>query len=368
MKRLARRLHRRFRSKNRISGSKHARRAARLERLESRYMMAADGLAFAQREVVTANTPVVLGFSVSVEDSSERVAISFHVQATDGQLNPAAPEVRDSLGEVVHEMYKTDDSTDGLVIVELAGGSYQLLVRGEQGRTGKFTVVAGLPGDTSHDGVVSPKEYQTATAAMVQSQFGYNHVAAQLFAKLGINITQNLYQSELDIDGNSELDINGNGDIYDSSALFVAGHSNIGSTALTAATLQTAIQAMRDQTIAGSSKTLGAVNTPKHLLVPNELIRTAWELVTSSVKIISADTATTPNFFTQYGINMVVLDYWTDANNWYLVADPKSVPTIEMGFMDGREEPELFVQDQETVGSLFEADKITYKIHQFVST
>jgi hypothetical protein len=30
--------------------------------------------------------------------------------------------------------------------------------------------------------------------------------------------------------------------------------------------------------------------------------------------------------------------------------------------MDGREEPELFVQDNPTVGSLFTNDKITWKI------
>ena len=156
--------------------------------------------------------------------------------------------------------------------------------------------------------------------------------------------------------------IKDNGNIYDATALFVAGHSNLGSTALAAAELLAAINAMRDQTVAGSSKTMGGINMPKFMLIPNELFRAAWELVTSAVKIVTNDNATTPNFFTQYGINLIVLDYWTDANNWYLVADPKNVPTIEIGFLDGREEPELFVQDQQTVGSVFTADKITYKI------
>lgn len=156
--------------------------------------------------------------------------------------------------------------------------------------------------------------------------------------------------------------IDGNAAIYDAVALFDAAHNNLGTTAISAAELQAAIQAMRDQTVAGSSKALGGANMPKHVLVPNELLRAAWELVTSSVKIITADTATTPNFFTQFGINLIVVDYWTDANNWYLVADPGRIPTMELGFLDGKEEPELFVQDQETVGSLFEADKITYKI------
>ena len=54
--------------------------------------------------------------------------------------------------------------------------------------------------------------------------------------------------------------------------------------------------------------------------------------------------------------------YWTDANDWYLAADPDDIPCIEVGFLDGREEPELFVQDNPTVGSLFTHDKIAYKI------
>ena len=40
-----------------------------------------------------------------------------------------------------------------------------------------------------------------------------------------------------------------------------------------------------------------------------------------------------------------------------------------MGFLDGREDPELFVQDAPTVGSLFSSDEITYKIrHIYGST
>jgi len=38
------------------------------------------------------------------------------------------------------------------------------------------------------------------------------------------------------------------------------------------------------------------------------------------------------------------------------------VPTIEIGFLNGREEPELFVQDEPTNGSMFSNDKITYKV------
>ena len=43
-------------------------------------------------------------------------------------------------------------------------------------------------------------------------------------------------------------------------------------------------------------------------------------------------------------------------------ADPLDIPTIEIGFLDGNEEPELFIQDQPTVGAMFSHDKLTWKL------
>jgi len=55
------------------------------------------------------------------------------------------------------------------------------------------------------------------------------------------------------------------------------------------------------------------------------------------------------------------VDYWTDATRWFLVADTNLVPTIEVGFLDGKEEPELFSLAENT-GSAFSADKVVWKI------
>ena len=49
-------------------------------------------------------------------------------------------------------------------------------------------------------------------------------------------------------------------------------------------------------------------------------------------------------------------------SDWFLVADPVGMPTIEIDFLNGQQEPEIFIQDMPTVGSVFSADKITYKI------
>jgi hypothetical protein len=48
--------------------------------------------------------------------------------------------------------------------------------------------------------------------------------------------------------------------------------------------------------------------------------------------------------------------HWTDATDWYLIADPASCPTIEVGFFNGRQEPDILSKEE------FEVDAITYKL------
>jgi hypothetical protein len=57
-----------------------------------------------------------------------------------------------------------------------------------------------------------------------------------------------------------------------------------------------------------------------------------------------------------------VITHLTDATDWFACAGVDQVDQIELGFLDGREEPEIFVADMPTGGSLFAADKIDYKI------
>lgn len=148
---------------------------------------------------------------------------------------------------------------------------------------------------------------------------------------------------------------------YDSTALFHANHGNTTAVALSNSGLTTLRQKMRDQAAYGdSSEVLGAI--PKLLIVPNELEETAKQ-VTGSPGAVPANTNDPndrPNL--HQGLDYLVLDYWTDANDWMLVADPAMVPTIEVGFYRGREDPELFTQSEPTVGSVFARDVLTFKI------
>lgn len=150
---------------------------------------------------------------------------------------------------------------------------------------------------------------------------------------------------------------------YDSTTLFHANHGNTDTDAFSTTALLAVENTMRDQTAYGeTAHVLGASNMPRILAIPNELRESVFRATQSGVMSqASSFNATEPNMF-QDRYEVIVVDDWTDADNWYAFADPQNTPLLEAGFLNGREEPELFVQDQPTVGSTFTADKLTYKI------
>lgn len=149
-----------------------------------------------------------------------------------------------------------------------------------------------------------------------------------------------------------------NPNIYDAKALFHADHGNIGSAALAAASLAARRQAMLKQTELNSGQGLGIA--PKYLIGPVDLDKSAYDLISGPRN--SDFNPITPDFTRTLQMELIVAPYWTDTNNWYLAASPADIPGIEIGFLDGKEDPELFVQDLPNVGSMFNNDKLTYKI------
>ncbi len=146
--------------------------------------------------------------------------------------------------------------------------------------------------------------------------------------------------------------------IYDTLALYVAGHNNLFTAALDATTFAAHRVAMAKQTRAGSTKRLGL--TPRTILV-------TWELQETAFNLFVRNQNNDKTFVQSINPEIIVPAYWTDANDWVTVADPMKQAVIEVGFLDGREEPELFVQDMPNVGSLFSSDKITWKIRHIYS-
>lgn len=160
----------------------------------------------------------------------------------------------------------------------------------------------------------------------------------------------------------------GNPTIYDSVALYHASHGNTTTTALSQTALTVSRAKMRTQAAYGDAvEILGA--TPKFLLAPPSLEELAFQLCSSAVAIPAtpAGPSNTPNI--HQGLQPRIIDYWESLSStqWALVGDPNDIPTIEIGFYQGRQEPELFTQSDPSVGSVFNADKWTWKIRHIYS-
>ena len=55
-----------------------------------------------------------------------------------------------------------------------------------------------------------------------------------------------------------------------------------------------------------------------------------------------------------------------DVNNYYISAGKSEIDLIEVGFLNGKETPEVLIQDQPTVGNVFTADTMRYKVrHEY---
>lgn len=155
------------------------------------------------------------------------------------------------------------------------------------------------------------------------------------------------------------LTIAANATVYDAVALYDAAHNNTTAAALGEAGIESLRTKMMGQTAAGeASGFIGLI--PRFLVVPTALYSTAFKLARSAVAVVSGENATTPNPWE--GLEVIEVPTFTDADDWHLIADPATVPTIEVGFYQGRQDPELLIQDQPAVGSVFTADVFTWKI------
>jgi len=134
---------------------------------------------------------------------------------------------------------------------------------------------------------------------------------------------------------------------------------------------------MRKQTELHSGERLGALTTPKFLLVPPDLEVTALQALASesdyTYALVNGQAApANPNaqgggFDERLSMarkRVVVVDLWTDANDWAAVADPRLYPTIGVGYRYGRT-PEIFSVASPTAGLMFSNDTLPVKVRYF---
>ncbi|WP_339859123.1 hypothetical protein [Pseudohongiella acticola] len=139
----------------------------------------------------------------------------------------------------------------------------------------------------------------------------------------------------------------------DTKALFHADHGNLGTAAFAKPAYLVARLAMMKQADHDTGEPLGL--TPHILLLPADLEEDAFEA-------FRRETNLDPDFAQSTMPLIRPVPYWTDVSDWALIGDPTEHPTIEVGFMDGKQEPEMFIQDSPTAGSMFTNDMVTYKI------
>lgn len=144
-----------------------------------------------------------------------------------------------------------------------------------------------------------------------------------------------------------------NPNLEDGTPWFDASRGNLFAAAFSAAEYAKHRLAQLKQTELSSDDRIGI--GPKFILL-------AVDGVEGAVNAFNRDTNLDETFIQSLKPTIIPVWYWQDANDWATLPDPNDMVSIEIGFLDGNEEPEIFVQDGPTVGSMFSNDQVSYKI------
>jgi hypothetical protein len=143
----------------------------------------------------------------------------------------------------------------------------------------------------------------------------------------------------------------------DTLAIFVAGHNNLTVNPLSSANMDAAELLLLNQTEKDSAKPLGL--PLNWIMVPNALKATANQ--------INNNMTGTNNWYQRLGTNaakpegIIVNELLSSATRWWAGCLPSEAPGLEIGYLDGIQEPQLFMASDPTVGLRFTNDQIVYK-------
>lgn len=149
---------------------------------------------------------------------------------------------------------------------------------------------------------------------------------------------------------------------YDAVALFAAGHNN--QTGSVATIDEAALGTLRGKMVgqARSGETSGFIGaTPKYVAHHTDDWQ-QFQKLTKSAVTLGASNATPNPFQGENSLIPIEVPLFTTPGDFFMFADPKSVPLLEMGWFNGRHDPEILVQDAPNVGAVFTNDRVTYKV------
>jgi|GEM_PF-357724 len=160
-----------------------------------------------------------------------------------------------------------------------------------------------------------------------------------------------------------------NANCSDGTAWFTGGHGNLGATALSFAQALVAYIALAKMTEKDSAERIGLLAAPAkklNFIYPPDLRATAYQIINQEVYYTSNDLTTATQNSLIGKLNGFENPLLTDTNDWGILLPPDVIDMVEMGYLNGRQEPELFVADMPQSEKVFMADKIRYKIrHEY---
>jgi hypothetical protein len=152
----------------------------------------------------------------------------------------------------------------------------------------------------------------------------------------------------------------------DGAAVFGAPRGNLGTTALSAASWETASSAIYNQQMlvaAGGTAPRLALDA-KYLLVPRALRLTGWQILYPNLE--HAANIHSENMQRGEMGDVITCPEMTDANDWAAVADPRLAPGIVIADRFGLL-PEIIIADQAANGALFTNDEIRMKARHWLA-
>lgn len=145
----------------------------------------------------------------------------------------------------------------------------------------------------------------------------------------------------------------------DNKAIFHADHGNLGSTAYGIASALAAKVAMAQQTEPGSNERL--LLRPSTVSFPSELFGIVRNVNTYNPQAVAIENGNSMyGFFKEEGLFENPL--MTDANDWMMFADPNEIEIVELAFLNGQQEPQMFIANNPTQGQMFVNGGLQYKI------
>jgi hypothetical protein len=148
-----------------------------------------------------------------------------------------------------------------------------------------------------------------------------------------------------------------------------SSHGNLGSSALSFSTAIAAYKALAKMTEKDSGKRIGLLDDPMvkpTLVFPIDLMETGEEIVNDDHYYTTNDLTDKTRNPLKGKIEGAQVSILTDANDWGMIMPPNVIDIVEMGYLNGRQEPEMFTADSPQSEQVFVADKIRYKIrHEY---